>query len=498
MKTDLKSPIALLAGILLMLTACSQEKTDMELTVSNEIVNPAYIGNGIEWDPYDEAARWGSEISDADWEKLLTRLDFMRPRFVRCMINSPYRYFDKETGRYDKTRNNASIIRLLSYCQENNITVLFGEYNPPDWSMKEDTAWINMSVDYLNYLVGEQGFTCIKYFNLFNEPDGYWSSTNGDYELWKKMVLAFTKRMQTYPALAGKVSMGGPDVVMAYRNPASAFEPWEWIGQTAADMDSLIGLYDFHAYPGQHEVRSGEFAAQLKEYTSRVPEGKKIVLGEAGYKYYKPEDSRLMEEQNRRLKDHPFTKGSDCNMLVYDFFYGLDMPLLCMEIMNNGLSGMAVWMLDDAMHSNGDAGNITDIKLWGMWNILGEEVFGKAEEENVRPWYYTWSLMCRYFPDGTDILRIEGNSDNAVRVAAGKKDGKTVIALVNTGADDRLIGLSLPSVMRQAKMYVYRENDFSSDENGIPVPVKTDLNFDRKNTVQLHANSFVLITDRID
>ena len=88
--------------------------------------------------PYDEAELWGSSISDADWDTLFKRLDFMRPQYVRCMINSPFRYYDANTGKYDKTRNIHSISRLLSYCTKNDITVVFGEYNPPTWEMKED------------------------------------------------------------------------------------------------------------------------------------------------------------------------------------------------------------------------------------------------------------------------------------------------------------------------------------------------------------------------
>lgn len=95
-------------------------------------------------------------------------------------------------------------------------------------------------------------------------------------------------------------------------------------------------------------------------------------------------------------------------MLCYDYFYGLDIPLLAMEVMNNGLSGVAAWMLDDAMHSNGDSGRTEDVKIWGMWNILGEEVFGDASQEELRPWYYTWSLMCRHFPAGVRRPRLRG------------------------------------------------------------------------------------------
>lgn len=65
---------------------------------------------------YDEAKAWGASISDKDWETLCKRLDFMKPQYIRCMINSPYRYYDSATGTYDKTRNIASISRLLKYC----------------------------------------------------------------------------------------------------------------------------------------------------------------------------------------------------------------------------------------------------------------------------------------------------------------------------------------------------------------------------------------------
>ena len=46
---------------------------------------------------YDEAESWGASVSDEDWQKLFKRLDFMRMGYVRCMINSPFRYYDPQT-----------------------------------------------------------------------------------------------------------------------------------------------------------------------------------------------------------------------------------------------------------------------------------------------------------------------------------------------------------------------------------------------------------------
>ena len=486
----------LIASVAISLLTASCSKHDVvEVEVSNEVVNPDYIGNGVEWDPYDEAELWGSSISDADWDTLFKRLDFMRPQYVRCMINSPFRYYDAKTGKYDKTRNIQSISRLLSYCTKNDITVVFGEYNPPTWEMKEDQRWIDMSVDYLNYLVNDLGFSCIKHYVIFNEPDGDWASTNGDFSLWQTMLQRFHQKMAEYPNLLDKVSLAGPDVVVNYKNPNSEYDAKGWVAQTVMAADSVVGIYDVHSYPGQYEVRSGQYGSLLTELRNQIPQGKRIVLGEAGFKYNQPEDSLLKQEYNKRVEGHPYTKGSDCNMLCYDYFYGLDMPVLAMEAMNHGFSGLALWMLDDAMHSNGDSGKPEDVKIWGLWNILGSEVFGKPEEEKLRPLFFTWSLMCKYFPDGTDILKTSRNVGDGIFAVAGHHNGRTTIAFVNIGNEAKTIRLSLPQAMDGISRFVYEENQLLQDADGFPMPAETNLSLKSGQEVVLKSQSFVLYTN---
>lgn len=490
----------LIIGLLspLLFGAChSSSDNIVSLTVSEEVINSSYIGNGVEWDPYDEAEAWGSKISDEDWDKLFSRLDYMRPAYVRCMINSPYHYYEYSTGNYVPEKHLESISRLLDYCQRRDIMVVYGEYNPPKWDLREDQGWIDMSVDYLNKLVNEKGFDCIKYFVIFNEPDGDWASPNGDFNLWAEMAGRFHKKMSEYPGLLDKVSLAGPDVVVDYKNPGSEYDTAGWIKATAANLDSIIGIYDIHAYPGQIQVRDGSYRALLQGYKDLVPEGKKIILGEAGYKYWREPDSLLMAEYNRRVEDHPFTKGTDCNMLVYDNFYGIDMPLLISEVMNAGFSGVAAWMLDDAMHSQGDAGKTEDIKIWGMWNILGKEVFGDASQEDVRPWYYTWSLMCRYFPKGCEVMKCsfgEG-SDGLFAVSAKMPDGKKSVAIINVGNEVRKIELTAPQEFMNASLYQFTEKEgITLGEDGFPAPLKTgvsspDLKLDSP------ANSIIVVTE---
>ena len=77
---------ALAAAVLF--SACDAGQA-LRVEVTDRVFSSDYVGNGVEWDPYDEAEAWGAEVSDADWAKLSERLDFMRPGYVRCMINSP-------------------------------------------------------------------------------------------------------------------------------------------------------------------------------------------------------------------------------------------------------------------------------------------------------------------------------------------------------------------------------------------------------------------------
>lgn len=432
------------------------------VTITDGLISTDYIGNGVEWDPYDEALSYGCPLSELDWEKLYERLDYMQPQYVRCMINSPYTYFTPE-GSFDLGRNDESLRKLLEYCQSRNVTVVYGEYNPPTWEMKASERWVEASVSYLNKWVVSEGFDCIKYFVIFNEPDGNWASTNGDYELWKSMALRFSEKMAEYPLLSDKVSLAGPDVVLGYKNSASSYDAEGWVEASGKGLDDIVGVYDIHSYPGQAQVRSGEYAEQLRSIRSKVPKGKKIILGESGYKYDKPGDEALYEEYWRRVADCPFTKGSDCNMLVYDYFYGVDMALLAVEAMNEGFSGLAAWMLDDAMHSSGDSGKTEDMKIWGMWNILGEELFKDASQEEVRPWYYAWSILCRAFPKGCDILRVEV-SEGPIKACAARYGDEYSLVLVNISDEPQTLRLNVPFDISKATVYEYCSDNYQGCE----------------------------------
>lgn len=466
----------LVAAAMLFAVACSRP---VEVRVSQEVINPCYLGNGVEWDPYDEAVSWGHDLTEADWDTLYARLDYMNPQYVRCMINSPFTYY---TGSgFEDTRHADKLLKLLSYCQSRGVMVVYGEYNPPAWEMKGSQEWVEASVRHLNYLVDGQGFDCIRHFVIFNEPDGNWASTNGDFAFWKEMVRRFRAEMDKYPALKENVSLAGPDAVIDYRNPASPYDAAGWLKATVEEVPE-IGIYDMHAYPGQRYVRSGEFEKTLRQMKALAD--KPIILGEAGFKYFSdPADSSLAKEYWRRVEGHPFTKGSDCNMLVYDTFYALDMAVMLCSVMNSGFSGAAAWMLDDAMHSNGDSGLTEDVKLWGMWNILGAEVFGDPSQEEIRPWYYTWSLMCRHFPAGSRILKLEASLPDGVSATAARTPSGTYsLAFVNVSDQPVELSVRLPEPCEGYSLQLFTDKL----EDASPLPASDVL------TLTLSANTFAI------
>ena len=479
------------------MTMLSCSKNLVEYSVSNEVINPGYLGNGAEWDPYCEADMWGAPMSPEMWNKIFERTDFMKMSIVRCMISSPFRYFNSKTQEYDKERNSESLKKLLSYCQKNNITVMFGEFNPPNRKLKLDTKWVKMAVNYLNFLVVESGYTCIKYYIPTNEPDGYWSVYDGDFNAYLQLVQMFQNEIANYPALASHIKLAGPDVVLDYKNSKYDLSTSDRVALAAKHIDTLTGIYEIHAYPGYHQVRTGIFADMLKEIVANVPKGKKVVLGEAGYKTWRKEDSVRNRIHLEKLNKTPLIvskEGADCNMNVYEFQYGIDMSLLAIEVMNNGVSGVCPWMLDDS-HSFGDKGNIHNVKIWGMWNIFGTKSWGMPEEENIRPWYYAWSLFCRYFPSGSDILSVSNQKVDGLKVSVATFEQKLTLAILNVSDKKQVLKLNLPKPLINAKLYRYEEGNINMFNNSLPKPDKTGIKSKESIKVEINPNTLILITD---
>lgn len=133
-----------------------------------------------------------------------------------------------------------------------------------------------------------------------------------------------------------------------------------------------------------------------------------------------------------------------------------------------------------------------------MWNIFGTEM-GYPEDENIRPWFYSLSLMSRYFPEGCKIMDVSESGMDGIRAVAGTMDGRLTIAVVNNSGTDRKISLTVDDDLgvspERMTLYHFYENDRPADEDQLPVPAgKIDTDFAEGVDMEIPAKGFALLT----
>ena len=478
---------------------------------SNEVISESIIGAGVQWSAYPHAdsenAEWGHLMTPEKWSEVFKRLDYMKPNIIRVMDQASWRYFvgveDDGTPIIDfNTQEVKSLYKILDYCQKNDIIVVFGEWGAPGmWGVAgeihkaDDPRWIHMITEYLKHLIIDKKYTCLKYYNLVNEPDGYWASTDGDWDQWKRGVEMLTTSLKEND-LWDKIQVAGPDTVQGYENPKSKYLNGEkWLSESVEQLNEILTCYDVHSYPSGKIVRSGEFSNLYRPMVEEADQfGFPFILGELGLKY-----KGELGDKNKALGNaDPFAGADDSNMFVYDFFYGIDVTDALIQSLNVGIDGIIVWDLDDAMHTVGDKGEKSQLKRWGMWNILGTEICNNPDDEKIRPWFYPWSLMTRYFPKGTKIIKTDDTNVEGLRIVTGLKGDNISIAFVNNSATNHNIKYAINGQEKKLKFkkYQYTDTVRPTDVNDFPVPVDKDINFSITipKEIEVPANSFMLLT----
>jgi hypothetical protein len=468
--------------------------TKNDLTIKTAVITQSFVGNGPQWGGYDVLQTWtGSPtLSEADWNMLYQRVRFMRPPLVRIMIDQGWNYL--VNGKYNPSKSDAVLIKILDFCEAESITVMFGEWGHQG-GITIDAAWLENSSKFIQYLLTTKNYTCIKYFNMVNEPNGDWSSINGNYSLWKSLIEQFHAKL-VEKGIASRIKIIGPDIAIWDANLTS------WVSNTNFDLGDKVGAYDIHTYPSETDVREGKYKNTVKAYKNAAPPAKEMLMGELGFKY--SSTSTLGIENAKRIANDQYA-SSDCNMFVYDAFYGIDMADAVIQNMLAGYAGSILWNLDDAMY-NIDGGGSTKLKRWGFWNSLGSEKFGNAADENVRPWFYTMSLICKYFPQGTKIYDVTLPDKKGLRAIAGEKNGKYTIAIVNSNFASYEINLKMESgaTITAVNSYKYVSGTGAAftgkkDSNGFALPEETNITLDFKagnsKTISISGQSFLLFTN---
>src|SRR5699024_5927853 len=153
------------------------------------------------------------------------------------------------------------------------------------------------------------------------------------------------------------------------------------------------------------------------------------------------------------------------------------------------------WMLDDAMYSKEAKHRL---KVWGFWNILGEEFFG-AEEEKVRPWFYAWSLLTKYMPSGSQVFDVKTLGNASVKAIASKKDGKYMIGLVNVSKESQKVQLQSNGLadLSGVKKFIYAKDKLITTGDHSLNPNEQNMSLDLTGgvNVKMPGESLIVYTN---
>jgi len=442
---------------------------------TQKIVTPSFMGLGVQWDPFDY------QLTDKQWQRVESRINYMNPGIFRVCVASWFYIqglddagnpiYAWNSGRRDHHFD--QLFKILDYAQKHKVTVLLGEWGCPgkisagsgSTEIKvQDPRWPRMIADFLDYLRNKRGYTCIRYYNFVNEPNGDWSG-NESYETWETGMRSLAGELKKHK-LDQKITLVGPDatVTSAWR------DGFGWADKVAARLSDFVGAYDLHWYAFDEEVRDGSIERVLSETIRSLRKSDP----NAAHKPFMVCESGILTGK---------TNG-DQQPRVRTFEYGVMMADYLTQVANSGWMTAIAWDLDDAMHIN--KGPQTPIpgsdtlKVWGFWNSLGSAM-GRPEDEHPRPWFYVWSVTSRLFPAKSVIVGASRLEKTPVRSTTGcSPDGKQLsMMLVNDSTTSQEVLVRVPG--RPAgdyKLYRYTEGNLFTNADGLAMPAETQLHLD--------------------
>ena len=425
---------ALLNGACLLLAGEKMDETNGVVVDTKAVAVERFIGFGAEWDPnFWTGHNVDLGVTEADWAVVVKRIRWMKLPLVRMMIQA--RWCTKGDGKFDwDTPAMKSLYRHLDVCQAEGISVFLTDWGVATWakvpgfSGNDDPKYAEAIGTYLDYLINQRHYTCIKHFILVNEPN----YEGGSWERWKKGVENVAK------VLAGrklKVTFVGTD----------AAHDDEWHRKGVDQLANCFGIWDIHRYAPQAEVRKGDLETFLRKQwgyalTNDLDAHEKLfMVGEAG------------------MRDGMVGAHANTNIEVYD--YGVFMADYAVQATRAGTAAVSAWMLDDSSHKG---------FTWGLWK-------DKSGGFALRPWFYVWALLARTVPAGSTLFRASQPGPDVRVLAARDAQGGWTFVFVNRSDAVVSTTLTVPDTRPMAlRHYLYSRASAKADADGVPLPVKEE------------------------
>ena len=434
---------------------------DADLSVEvnkSSIACKNFIGFGNEW---DSRAYSQNQISDIDYKIIGERIKWMRLPIVRIMIIGNMCY--KGKGVFDfETKDMKSLYKNLDICQQLGIDVILTDWGcqsewlkVPEVKSPADKKYAEVIATYTDFLINKRKYSCIKYLVMINEPNLY--PISGQWNKWRTGIKNLSVELKKRK-LDKKIILTGSD--------ESCGDEWHY--KTVDELKNYFGAYDVHKYANDANVKIGklyDYFHTLKNYAIKndaKAKYKPFIVGEAGLNDF---------------ANHPFG-----NEKINSVYYGVFMADYAAQAANAGCDAVLAWMLDDNSHQG---------FYWGLWS-------NKNKGMNLRPWFFTWSLLVKYFPKGSVIYKVK-QPTKSIRVLAAefknnKREREWTFCIINRSSEKERIKIKLSDFSElKMKKFIFNEKNRKTDKNGFPLPVKNEK-INLGNGVVCPANSVVLMT----
>lgn len=465
----------MLLAVLVFLVSCS--KGDIRVEVPSEHAGVHLIGNGVELDPhfFSQNLTRNDGATEDDWYNIvIPRIKAMDIQRFRVMLqphwwepyndnNDPY-VLDTLKLTYDSPEVE-SVCKVLDIAQElgADVTlVLWGcpigatSINPEIGHIgrhfladPNGTSWVTMCADekefaenfvtFVDWLINEKGYTCVREITPYNEPDGNVSTLDRYY----KVCEALDARLRR-DGLREHVKLNLSDNTDCRR--------W-WLRGCAANLKEEADLFNSHTYIfGYDDPNRKALNWERRNVRVAARAGKKHFVGEFG--------SDLCMGASRQTDINWYERGV---LIVRN----------AINFLNAGAAGFSYWGLLDQYYGAWES--YEQMQQLGLWRYKenayqpGDLAEGIEGDYAVRPQYYAYSLLTRFIRKNTWAYPLNMRHQYVAGTAVMGEDNKWTYVFSNATDRDRSYEISNPwdSSKGDCDMYLYSEDTLPKDDSMI-------------------------------
>lgn len=346
------------------------------LQPTGKVVQEAFGGFGAQIDSYlwNENNR-SKGVDEADLALFEKRVREMALPLARMQLH--WSAFNPSGDRSTITWESdgaKALLGALALCQRNGIEVTL---TVAEWKHRpygDLTAAAKVSAEVLEHLYKARGFTCIKWWQVWNEPDCTWVSRGwtfpGYLEIHDRVAREFKARGLPVGLMVADTSV----------NPG-------WFAETVKGSSALAGGYAFHHYtahddPGEGAERTEDLMALAKTLDPDWHK-KKFFLAEFGLNG--PKTKNTVADYYRTF---------DC---------GLGIAVQCMDAASAGVHMASIWTLQSEYYPG------MNFMPWGLLEF-------KDLNWKPRPVWFAYSLFSRFMARGSRLSEVRAEAgENLVK-----------------------------------------------------------------------------------